>query len=131
MSQCRPPGDRRDRGGGPVEVAIIMPAVILLVFGCVQLGAYFTARSLALTAAQAAVTAERKYDAEPGDGKQHAEQFLDQAGDWLTGVEISDPTYTDDQVSYVVTGTAITLVPGMSWNIRQSATGSLEQVTQP
>jgi Flp pilus assembly protein TadG len=120
---------RDDRGAGPIELAILGPLIILLLFGAAQVAAYHSAQAAALTAAQAAVTAERQYDAEPGDGKPHAEQFLTQTADWLSGTEVSDPIYTGDQVSYVVTGVALSLVPGVRWQVRQSANGTLETFT--
>lgn len=119
----------RDRGGVVIELAILGPLIIIAIFGAAQVGTYFTARALALTAAQAAVTAERQHDAQPGDGQAHAEQFLDQAGDWLADPQVSDPIYGDDQVTYVVTGTAISLLPGITWEIQQTAHGRLEQFT--
>lgn len=117
----------RDSGGVVIELAILGPLIIIAIFGAAQVGTYFTARALALTAAQAAVTAERQHDAQPGDGQAHAEQFLDQAGDWLADPQVSEPIYGDDQVTYAVTGTAISLVPGISWEIQQTAHGRLEQ----
>lgn len=122
---------REDRGGSVIELAILFPLIILVVFGAVQIAVYHTARTLALTAAQAAVSAERQHDAEPGDGKEHAQEFLAQAGDWLADAQVSDPVYTDGQVSYIVTGTALTLVPGITWEIQQTAHGTREEFTTP
>jgi Flp pilus assembly protein TadG len=116
-----------DRGGAAVELAIIWPALLVLIFGAVQAATYFTARTVALTAAQTAVTVERAYDAETGDGRAAAEVFLDGAGDWLSGVQVSEPRYTADGVSYTVTGNALSLVPGTSWRISQTAHGTLER----
>ena len=129
------PGGKRprtlapDRGGSPVELAIIFPALLLLIFGAVQAATYFAARTVALTAAQTAVTVERMYDAEVGDGRAAAEDFLAGAGDWLTEVEVSDPVYTADGVSYTVSGEALSLIPGTTWRVSQSAHGTLERFT--
>lgn len=125
----RPGRGHRDRGGVVIELAILGPLIIIAIFGAAQVGTYFTARALALTAAQAAVTAERQHDAQPGDGQAHAEQFLEQAGDWLADPQVSDPIYGDGEVTYVVTGTAISLLPGITWEIQQTAHGRLEQFT--
>ena len=40
----------RDRGSSPVELAILWPAILLLIFGSVQIATYFTARTVALSA---------------------------------------------------------------------------------
>jgi hypothetical protein len=114
-------------------MAILWPAIVLALFASVQIATYFTARSLALTAAQAAVTAERQLGAHPGDGKARAEQLLARAGDWLTPPDsansVGEPVYTGTGVSYTVRGRAISLVPGISWEIEQTAHGTLEQFT--
>lgn len=120
---------RDDRGGAPIELAILFPMILVLVFGGAQVAAYHSARAAALTAAQAAVTVERQYDAEPGDGQPYAEAFLAEVGDWLSDTEVSGPSYSDDQVTYTVTGTALSLVPGVTWHVEQSASGLLETFT--
>src|SRR5215207_9354813 len=75
----------RDRGSAAVELAIVMPAILLGLFACIQVAAVFMARSVALTAAQEGTTAERAYQAPPGVGKARANSFLSRAaGDWLT-----------------------------------------------
>jgi hypothetical protein len=112
-------------------VAILFPTLFLLIFGMVQIVAYFTARAAALTAAQAAVSAERQLDAEPGDGRLRAEAFLGQVSDWLYSPTVSDPVYTPDGVSYTVSGTSLSLVPGVTWEVRQTAHGTREQPTTP
>jgi hypothetical protein len=114
-------------------MAILWPAIVLALFASVQIATYFTARSLALTAAQAAVTAERQLGAHPGAGKARAQRLLAGAGDWLTPPDsansVGEPVYTGTGVSYTVRGRAISLVPGVSWEIEQTAHGTLEQFT--
>jgi Flp pilus assembly protein TadG len=119
----------RDRGASPVELAILWPALLVLIFGAVQAATYFTARTLALTAAQTAVTVERKHNAEESEGRRAAEAFLADIGDWLREPQVSEPAYTGDGVRYTVTGTALTLVPGLTWQVSQTAHGTLEQFT--
>lgn len=113
-------------------MAILWPALVLALFGAIQISMYFSARSVALTAAQAAVAAERQLDAEAGSGQDRAEQLLAESGDWLAdpaaGEQVSDPTFTATGVSYTVRGQAISLIPGFTWEISQTAHGTLEQV---
>jgi hypothetical protein len=110
-------------------MAILFPTLFLLIFAAVHIVAYFNARSAALTAAQAAVSAERQLDAEPGEGRLRAEAFLEQVNDWLYRPAVSDPVYTADGVSYTVSGTAPSLIPGIAWEVRQTAHGTREQFT--
>lgn len=123
-------GHRRDRGGVVVELAIVFPLLLLVVFGSIQVATYFSARSLAQNAAQAAVTAERQYGAQVGGGRVHAAEFLEQGGDWLTAPQVSDPTYTATGLSYTISGNALSLLPGVAWHVEQTAHGTREQVTE-
>lgn len=119
---------RRDRGASPVELAVLMPVVLFMLFGAIQVAAVYMARTTALAAAQEAVTAERMFRAEGGSGRTRAEAFLRSAGDWLTGATIV-VTETPDQVTCVVTGTALSVIPGWNITVTQTANGPVERVT--
>ena len=121
---------RADRGGAVVELAILWPVIVLVIFGAVQVTTYFTARTVALSAAQVGVATERRYDAMPGSGRDRAEEFLAGAGDWLADPEVDPPVRTDEQVLVTVHGRALSVVPGVSWEIRQSARGTIERFTE-
>lgn len=126
------PGQRRrtDGGASTVELAVLWPAIAAMLFGAIQVACYFTARTVALTGAQAAVTAERQLGAEPEDGAAHAQAIVAQSGDWLRDVEVTGPVHTDGGVSYTVTGTALSIVPWLStWEVEQTAHGTVEQFT--
>lgn len=113
-----------------VELAILWPVVVLVVFGGVQITTYFTARTVALSAAQVAVATERRYDAVPGSGRDRAEQFLARAGDWLVGAEVDAPVRTDEEVFVTVRGEALSIVPWVDWKVEQTARGTVERFTQ-
>jgi hypothetical protein len=121
---------RGDRGGAVVELAILWPVIVLVIFGAVQVTTYFTARTVALSAAQVGVATERRYDAVPGSGRDRAEEFLAGAGDWLADPEVDPPVRTDEEVLVTVHGEALSVLPGVSWEIRQSARGTVERFTQ-
>lgn len=127
----RVPRPDSDRGGSSVvELAMLWPIVLLVVFGAVQVTTYFTARTVALSAAQLAVSAERQYDAEPGAGRDRAEAYLANAGDWLVDAEVGDPVTTEEEVFVTVRGEALSIVPGVSWEIQQTARGTVERFTE-
>jgi Flp pilus assembly protein TadG len=128
---------RGDRGASPVELAILMPAIVVLLFASIQLAVYFLARSEALAAAQEGVTAQRAYQAPTcanGStscvGAKQATTFINQSQGWLvSGV----PSVTTDatQVTVVVTGKSLALIPGIDWTVTQTAHGTIERVTPP
>src|SRR5215207_3256117 len=108
-----------DGGSAAVELAIVMPAILLGLFACIQVAAVFMARSVALTGAQEGTTAERAYQAPAGTGKAHAESFLGRvAGDWLTKRTVV-VTRNGNQVQVTVTGQALSLIPGTAIHVEQ------------
>nr|WP_275413588.1 TadE family protein [Plantactinospora endophytica] len=123
----------RDRGANPVELAVLMPAILILLLASIQAAAWFIARATALNAAQSAVSAQRAYQAEPGVGQERAEDFLDRAGDWLEGweVTVTVPEPDDTQVSATVTGQPLRVVPLISLPpISETAFGTVERFTE-
>ncbi|MER5456887.1 TadE family protein [Micromonospora sp. NPDC002389] len=125
--------DDGERGGNPVELAVAMPAILILLFGSIQVAAVFVARSTALNAAQSGVNAQRLHQAPAGAGEERAARFLTQAGDWL--VDWDDPgpdcAVTATDVTCTVTGRSLSIVPGVSFPIRQTAHGTAERWTAP
>jgi len=102
--------------------------MILIAFAVVQVGLVFYARSLALAAATQGVNAGRGFNAPAGTADAAARGFLDQAGDGLADQNISVIRTTTD-VRVTVTGVAISVLPGVTFRINQTAHGSIEQPT--
>ena len=111
-----------------MEMAILMPAILLALFASIQVAAWFLARSVALTAAQEATTAERAYNAAPGSGQARAHAFLARSGDWLTAPSVT-VIRSGDQVESTVRGSAVSLIPGVRIAVVQTARGERERVT--
>ena len=114
-----------------VEIAILFPALLLLVTAIVQYGLWFHARSVALAAAQEGAAAAASYQAAPDSGADRARAFLDDhAGDTLSSVEVTQSAPAPGQVAVQVTGHAISLLPGVAGpTVTQSAEAPLERFT--
>src|SRR4051794_27434094 len=123
MLLTRPSGDR---GSSPVELAILAPAILLALFASIQTAAVFMARSVALSAAQESTTAARAFDAPAGAGEERGTAFLARSGDWLSGGTVTVGR-KGDQVTTTVTGSAISLIPGFTFTVRQTAHGEVER----
>lgn len=117
-----------DRGASPVELAILLPGILVLLFASIQVAAVFLARAVALNAAQVATSAERAYRAPTGVGTSRAQDFLARSGDWLTGSRVT-VVRDGNQVTTTVEGQALSLLPGMSFDVRQQAHGTVERFT--
>lgn len=116
-----------DDGSGALETVILVPIVLLVLFLSIQAALYSYARSVALTAAQQGLTATRAYDSTAAAGAGQARDFVHRAGgDLLSGTQVS-ATRGAEQATVTVTGRSLTLVPGLTLRIEQSATGPVER----
>ncbi|GAB3244730.1 hypothetical protein GCM10027452_44910 [Micromonospora halotolerans] len=131
-----PAGLRRLAGANPVELAVVMPAILVLLFASIQLAVWFVARSTALNAAQTGVNAQRGLEAPPGAGRDRATNFLHAAGDWLVDWQNPGPTCevvatggTPTEVTCTVSGRSLSVIPGVHFPVRQTAHGTAERWT--
>lgn len=122
----RPTG--RERGSVTVEMTVLMPVLLATLFGGIQAGVIFHARHIAIAAAQEGVRDAAAYQAALGDGIRTAEAV---AGEWggsaLTGVQVTGQRSTT-RASITVQGTAVSLLPGLTWPIEQTATLPVERL---
>ncbi|MFC0029497.1 TadE/TadG family type IV pilus assembly protein [Micromonospora chaiyaphumensis] len=123
-----------ERGANPVELAVVMPAILVLLFASIQLAVWFVARSTALNAAQSGVNAQRGLDAPPGAGRDRATTFLRAAGDWLVDWQDPGPACaviatggTPTEVTCTVSGRSLSVIPGVDFPVRQTAHGTAER----
>jgi Flp pilus assembly protein TadG len=118
-----------DEGAVSVELAVIFPAVLLLILAAVQAGLVFHARHLAQAAAQEALRAARQYDGSTRAGSQAATGLLSRAaGDLLVARTITisrSPTQADVRI----TGHALSLLPGVTLTVTAHAAGPVERFT--
>lgn len=121
-----------ERGSVTLEIAVLAPALLLVVFTIVQVGLWSYARSLALAAAQEGVAVGRAHGARPGAGGARAEQFLTRAaGDSLVGPAVRVER-SAASLRIEVTGRALSVLPGVpGLPVRQHAEGPLERFTAP
>lgn len=103
--------DGREAGSTTLEAAILMVAVLTLIFGCIQASLWFHARNVASSAAQVAVQTARTYDGSAGAGQSAGLTYLAGVG----GMEDTSVTVSRGATSTtaVVRGKTAPLVPGM------------------
>jgi hypothetical protein len=96
----------------------------------VQVGAWFLARAVALNAAQVAVSSTRTLNGvSPAAGEAQANSFIADTGGWLVGwnVQVDEGP---EQVTVTVTGTVVSVIPGINWSVSQTAQGPVERFTE-
>jgi Flp pilus assembly protein TadG len=122
---------RGARGSVTLEIAILGPVMLLLVFALVQTVLWYYARGLAIAAAQQGASAAAAYGATSSTGAAHARDFL--AGqDSLRDIQVSTTGSTRTEVRVEVTGRALSVLPGVAGIvIQQSAYAPVERFTLP
>ena len=117
-----------ERGAASVELAVAFPVVLLLVMTLIQAALWFYARSVALGAAQEGAREGRVQPASVARAQTAAEDFLTQtAQDLLVGRSVA-VSGSPSTIEVTVTGTSISLFPGLSgWPVNQTAAGPVER----
>lgn len=123
----------REQGSATVEIAILGPTLLLLVFTLVQAALWYHARGLALAAAQQGATAGAGYTAGATSAATHARAFLARSGqDTLREVEVSTTGSTATQIHVEVSGRVLSVLPGLpSLRVVQDAESPVERFTLP
>lgn len=125
---------RSARGSVSIEMVILLPLALTLLFLVVQGAVYYYARSAAMSSAQDGALSASAYESGDAAGEQRALEFAAQIGG--DGV-LEDPSVevTRDEgagtVTVTVTGTTMSLVPGWDPEVSQSATRDIEEFTAP
>ncbi len=135
----------RERGSAGLELAIVTPVLFVLLGTTVQVGLWYHARAIALSAAQEGVRAARvpAVDQPTADlaGEQHAQRYLDQLGSDLLvpgSVRITPERGAasaravalggiGDVVSIRVQADVLSIVPGLSLSVDQVSTVTVER----
>lgn len=80
---------RSAAGTSTVQAAIVLPFLLILIFGVIQTVLYYNARNVAGAAAQAAVRYARAEQGSTGDGTAAARRILRAGGTQLAGAKVS------------------------------------------
>jgi Flp pilus assembly protein TadG len=107
------------------QLAVLMPAILLLIMLAVQFGLWAHGTQLARAAADEAAYIAALPDSTDATGQAAAAALLDQAGN-LTDIRITLERQSDLIVATVV-GQAPQVVPGFAWQVQASAAAALER----
>ena len=119
------------RGSASLEIAILGPALLLLIFATVQGALWFYARSLALEAAQEGAAAGRARGASASVAVNRANAFLQRsAQDSLQGTTVSSAGSSATTIRIEVKGRSLSVLPGFPGiDVSQSAEAPVERFT--
>jgi Flp pilus assembly protein TadG len=114
-----------------LELAVVFPLLLLVIFGGIQAALYYHARTVALSAAQEGV---RVASAETGTaeaGAARAREFVaDAGGSGVLSHLIVSPARTATTASITVTGRSLSVLPGVpAPGVSQTAERPVERFT--
>ena len=120
-----------DRGASAIELAILAPMLLALIWLAIQYALYFQGRQVALAAAQVgARVAREQAETVPGwavNAQQQAESYYNGLGTKILGTGISAvATRTAGNVQVTVTGQAASIMFGLNLTIHETAGGPIE-----
>jgi Flp pilus assembly protein TadG len=120
-----------ERGSSALEMAIIFPVTVFLVFGIIQFGIWYHAAVIARSAAQEGARAASAYQATTATGTASAERVLhENANGLISHVQLTP--YRDDEVATVsVSGQALQVIPFIPLGVHASATAPVEAYRPP
>jgi Flp pilus assembly protein TadG len=122
---------RRDSGSVTLEIAILAPVLLFMVFTIVQVSLWSFARSLAQAAAQEGASAGAAHGAAAGAAVARVQHFLlETGGDSLTAVAVGSGGSTATTVRIEVRGRALSVLPGVpGLTVTEVAQAPLERFT--
>ncbi|GAA4621781.1 pilus assembly protein [Actinoallomurus vinaceus] len=121
--------DRRtDRGASTLELALLTPVLLLVILLVVQFAMVYHARHVALAAAQSGARVARESGS--GDWKGEAEakarEYVGQIGPELLSGVTPQAGGDQNQRWVTVTGTAVRVVPFLTFHVSQRSGGPIE-----
>ena len=121
----------RERGSSSIQMVILMPALFSIMFLGMQGALYYHARTVAIAAAQEGARAAGSQNGTAVGGISAASSFVSDAGgkDVLPGAHMTGGR-SATTATVTVTGTSLSVIPGWSPAVSQSASVPVERITR-
>jgi Flp pilus assembly protein TadG len=115
-----------------IELVILLPALFAVMFLGMQAALYYHARTVAIAAAQEGARTAGAETGRESDGVRAADAFVTEAGgdDVLPGAT-SAAHRTTTTATVTVHGFSLSVIPGWTPEVQQSATVPVERLTAP
>ena len=122
---------RRERGSSSIQMVMLMPALFSIMFLGMQGALYYHARTVAIAAAQEGARAAGGQNGTAVGGISAASSFVSDAGgnDVLPGAHVTGGR-SATIATVTVTGTSLSVIPGWSPAVSQSASVPVERITR-
>jgi len=132
MTARTPTRSRRtgERGSSPVELVLLAPVLMLVVFLVVQAALYYYARQVLLAAVEQAdrtVRSATSLSLVDSQASTAGLGYVHSLGPDLVTAPSFAVSLTTTTATVIVTGRAVSIIPGLALTIRAVATGPIEQ----
>jgi Flp pilus assembly protein TadG len=120
-----------ERGSTSIQLVLLMPALFAVMFLGMQGALFYHARTVALAAAQEGVRTAAGLGGSGSAGARDAYAFVADAGgdDVLQGTQVHSSRSTTN-ATVTVTGRSLSVIPGWTPTVTQSASAPVERITQ-
>lgn len=122
----------RDRGSVSIEMVVLLPLALTMLFLAVQGAVYYQGRTVALASAQEGARDAASLDGTDVDAETAALDFARKAGG--EGI-LGDPSVRVDRaersVTVTVSGSTLSVIPGWDPVVTQTVTRPIEEYTAP
>ena len=124
---CRAHRALSDRGSSVVEAVIVVPVVMILLLVGVQFALWMHASQVVQLAASEGDRSARSIGGGPAVGIARAQQVVAGPGSDVTSPSISTAVLPGDAELLRVSGTALSVLPGLSFGVSASAVGPVQR----
>lgn len=114
-----------------VETVLIAPALLIALMLIVQFGLMFHARNVAENAAQEGAATARHFDGTEAAAHATTVTYLQALGPKTLTDRFVSVHRTPQEATVTVTGTVISLVPGLHLQVSETASGPVERYVAP
>lgn len=123
----RQPRQRSDHGFTTIEFMIVVPVLLLMLMLVLQAYLRIDAQRVAQAAAEEGAAAARHVGGTQAGARDEAYDYAERLSEGsLTDVHVTVHIGAE-QASVTVTGTAVSLVPGIDLSVTQTSTGPVER----
>ncbi len=118
---------RSDRGSSVIEAVIVVPVVMVLLLTGVQFALWMHASQVVQLAASEGDRSARSIGGGPTVGVARARQVVAGPGSDVTSPSVTTAVLPGDAELLQVSGTALSVLPGLSFGVSASAVGPIQQ----
>jgi Flp pilus assembly protein TadG len=122
---------RRERGSTSIQMVLLMPALFSVMFLGMQGALFYHARTVAIAAAQEGARTAAGLNGTVSRGAQDAYAFVaDAGGDHVLRAPKVSSSRSATTATVTVTGRSLSVIPGWTPAVTQSASVPVERITQ-